>query len=44
MLGRRPSYVWRSILVAKEVMVSGSRWVVEMVNKLIFGRMGDCPL
>ena len=34
-LGRRPSYVWRSILAAKEVVVSGSRWVVgngEQIN------------
>ena len=35
MLGRRPSYVWRSILAAKEVVVSRSRWVVgngEQIN------------
>ena len=28
MLGRRPSYTWRSIMAAKDVAVSGSRWVV----------------
>ena len=28
MLGRRPSYAWHSILASKDVVVSGSRWVV----------------
>lgn len=27
-LGKRPSYAWRSILVAKEIIVRGSRWNV----------------
>ena len=27
-LGRRPSYAWRSILASKDVVVSRSRWVV----------------
>lgn len=34
-LGRRPSYVWRSLLVDKDVIVKGARWVVgngESVN------------
>ena len=34
-LGRRPSYVWRSLLAAKDIVDIGSRWVVgngESVN------------
>ena len=27
-LGKRPSFSWRSIFVAKDIVVSGSRWVV----------------
>ena len=27
-LGYRPSYVWRSIMVAKDLIVKGSRWVI----------------
>lgn len=28
MLGRTPSYAWRSIMATKDIVVSGSRWVV----------------
>ncbi|KAK9984335.1 hypothetical protein SO802_033860 [Lithocarpus litseifolius] len=34
-LGKNPSYTWRSIMVAKEVVVKGSRWIIgngETVN------------
>ena len=27
-LGRRPSYAWRSIMAAKEIVGRGSRWAV----------------
>ena len=27
-LGYRPSYVWRSIMAAKDLIVIGSRWVI----------------
>ena len=27
-LGRRPSYVWRRLLAAREVIERGSRWIV----------------
>ena len=34
-LGKSPSYAWRSIMAAKEVVVKGSRWIIsnrESVN------------
>ena len=27
-MGKRPSYIWRSILSAREVITRGSRWVI----------------
>ena len=27
-LGKKPSYIWRSILAAKNIIKEGSRWVV----------------
>lgn len=27
-LGRRPSYVWRSLMAAKDIVMNGARWVV----------------
>ena len=34
-VGRNPSYAWRSIMAAKEVVTKGSRWIIgngERVN------------
>lgn len=28
-LGRKPSYIWRSIMVARNIINEGARWVVE---------------
>lgn len=27
-LGHRPSYVWRSLMAAKDIVMNGARWVV----------------
>lgn len=27
-LGRRPSYIWRSIMATKDIMEVGSRWII----------------
>ncbi|KAL0014063.1 hypothetical protein SO802_001132 [Lithocarpus litseifolius] len=43
-LGRRPSYARHSILATRKLWFQGQGGLLEMVNKLIFGRIGGYPL
>ena len=40
-LGKKLSYIWRSIMVAKNIIKEGSRWVME--EALRYGKRDGCP-